>query len=742
MRLLNRLNRHPRIVLVVWATVVAVALPFATHQSDHLTLGGYEVPGSQSARVNATLGLDFPRISRANLAVLLWPRPGATSAAINVDIHRVEVALHHLSGVELTKQASEQARFAAGLVGPIIIPLQVTATEYRAPDSVQQLRTRLRIGDGTPGHVEVHLLGESALAAAVAQASRQQLAKAERIGLPVLLIVLLLIFGSLVAAALPLVLAAVALIVSGALIYFLSLATELSVFSVTTASMFGIGVAVDYSLIILARVRQELQAGRDLPQARAIARATAGRAVVFSGLTVVASLTAVWIVPIDALRSMAVGAMMVVAVSVLVSTTLLPSLMSTIGARRLSRRFRAQRRPGLFANFSWQRWTKAVVEHPVAAVVLVGGVLLVLCVPALRMRTNTDTLLQLSSKNETRIGFTEAQKEEGPGTLGPVVVTLHATGPTSQPRLHHWTVVLRRLAGEIHGVQEVGAIHIARDHVNSTFIVLPSDNPESRDAEHIVKSLRKSAPKILAGKSVTAAVGGAPASILDQAQTVASSMWKILAVLLATAFVILMFVFRSLLLPLKAIVMNLLSVGVAYGVLVTVFQWGWFDSLFHYHAPGGIYILVPPLVLAIVFGLSMDYEVFLLARIREHWLRTGDSTQAVADGLAASAGTISSAALILVCVFAVFVGTGLPIIKELGLGAAVAIGVDATLIRLILVPATMELLGRWNWWLPRPLELLVSMASATPIATADTREEDRSLTPPVPLLQDAHARRR
>jgi uncharacterized membrane protein YdfJ with MMPL/SSD domain len=716
MRLNARLNRHPRIVLVVWATVVAVALPFAARQSDHLTLGGYEVPGSQSARVNATLGRDFPRISRSNLAVLLWPRRGATVAAINKDISRVEVALQHLSGVELTSQAREQARFGAGLVGPIIIPLQVTATEYRAPDIVQQLRRRLKIGDEAPGHIEVHLLGESALAAAVAQTSRQQLVKAERIGFPILLLVLLVIFGSLAAAVLPLMLGAAALAVAGALIYFLSLAFELSVFSVNTASMFGIGVAVDYSLIVLARVRQELQAGRDLPHAREIALATSGRAVAFSGLTVVASLVAVWVVPVDALRSMAVGAMIVVAISVIVSTTLLPSLMSILGAQRLNRGFHVVRRPRLFARVTWQQWTKTVVGHPIASILLVGGVLLALCLPALSMRTNTGTLLQLDKKNETRLGFTEAEKEEGPGTLGPVVVTLQAQGSSAQPRLHYWTGILRNVARKIGGVQELGAIHITRDHASATFIVVPSGDPESPSAEHIVHSLRRSAPKILAGKGVSAAIGGAPASILDQAQTVAASMWKILAVLLATAFVILIFVFRSLLLPLKAIIMNLLSVGVAYGVLVAVFQWGWLDSLFHYHAPGGIYVLVPPLVLAIVFGLSMDYEVFLLARIREHWLRTGDSTQAVAEGLAASAGTISSAALILVCVFAVFVGTGLPIIKELGLGAAVAIGVDATLIRLILVPAAMELFGRWNWWLPRPLERLISTSDATPIA--------------------------
>ncbi len=711
-------------ILIGWVIVALAAWPLAAKQSDHLTLGGYEVPGSQSAKVNSTLGRDFPRVSRTDLGVLLWPRRGATEGALNMDIRRVEVALHDLSGVELTKQAREQARFATGLVGPIIIPLQVTATEYRAPDIVQRLRTRLRVGEGSPGHVEVHLLGESALAAAVAQTSRQQLTKAERIGLPVLLIVLLLIFGSLAAAALPLVLAAVALVISGALIYFLSCATELSVFSVNTASMFGIGVAVDYSLIVLARVRQELRAGRDLPDARAIARATAGKAVIFSGLTVVASLTAVWVVPVDALRSMAVGAMIVVAVSVAVSTLLLPSLMSIIGARRLSRRFLAERgRPRALARFSWQRWTKAVVGHPVAAIILIGGALLLFAVPALRMRTNTGTLLQLSSKNETRLGFTEAANEEGPGTLGPVIVTLHtAGGPGAQSRLEHWTGVFRQKATELHGVEEVSQSHFATDHAYSTFRVIPTGNPESPDAEHIVKMLRQAAPKLLGGTAVTAAIGGAPASILDQAQTVASSMWKILAVLLATAFVILMFVFRSLLIPLKAIVMNLISVGVAYGMLVVVFQWGWFDSLFHYHAPGGIYVLVPPLVLAIVFGLSMDYEVFLLARIREHWLRSGDSTQAVAEGLAASAGTISSAALILVCVFAVFVGTGLPIIKELGLGAAVAIGVDATLVRLILVPATMELLGRWNWWLPKPLERLVSLSHTTPVPTINAEK--------------------
>jgi RND superfamily putative drug exporter len=193
-------------------------------------------------------------------------------------------------------------------------------------------------------------------------------------------------------------------------------------------------------------------------------------------------------------------------------------------------------------------------------------------------------------------------------------------------------------------------------------------------------------------------------------------MWKVILAVLVLSFIILMVLLRSLLLPITAIVMNLLSVGAAYGVLVVVFQWGWFDSLFHYESRGYLETLTPSLILAIVFGLSMDYEVFLLTRIKERWLASGDSRAAVAEGLAASARTISSAALILVCVFSVFIATGVPSIKELGLGAAVAIGLDATLIRLILVPATMELLGDWNWWLPGPLTRLLPTRSAEVLA--------------------------
>jgi RND superfamily putative drug exporter len=226
---------------------------------------------------------------------------------------------------------------------------------------------------------------------------------------------------------------------------------------------------------------------------------------------------------------------------------------------------------------------------------------------------------------------------------------------------------------------------------------------------------------------VSVLVGGASASLLDDERRVATGLWKVILAVLCLAFVVLMVFLKSLLLPLKAIVMNLLSVGAAYGVLVIVFQWGWFDSIFNYHSPGHVDTLTPPLILAVVFGLSMDYEVFLLTRIRERWLLTGDSRKAVAEGLAESAKTISSAAFILVCVFAVFIGTGMPSVKEIGLGAAVAIAMDATLIRLVLVPATMELVGDWNWWLPDPLRRLLSpRATALPPQASTELSVERS----------------
>jgi RND superfamily putative drug exporter len=596
------------------------------------------------------------------------------------------------------------AAFAAELGEPVVLPLKVSVSEDQARNMVEVLRKRLGVGKHPANGVEMHLLGESALWAGLEETAKNQLTRAEMIGFPILFVVLLSIFGSLYAAFMPLAVGVVALVVTGAIVYCLSLILNLSLFTMDAASMLGIGVAIDYSLIVLARVRQELT-GANFDDARRTALTTSGIAVAVSGLTCIAALAGVLFVPIGALRSMALGAAIIIGVSVLAAITLLPAFITLLGRKRVSANIFARRQTLKAARqtrlrLSWDRWVNAVMNHPVVAIVTVGSLLLALCVPALSLRTDTGVLQQLDAKNETRIGFTKAAQLAGPGILGPAAVVLRSTHPAPSGYLTQQAGILRTIAQRLPNVRRLGPTEISRDHMYATFTVVPSIDPESPAAEQLVKRLRVALANALTGRRRAVAVGGASATQLDEVQKIASSMWKVLLAVLIISLVPLTVLLRSAILPCKAIVMNLLSVGAAYGALVIVFQWGWLDSLLNYRAPGHVDTLVPPLLLAIVFGLSTDYEVFLLSRIRERWLKSGDSRLAVAEGLAVSARTITGAAAVIVCVFAVFVGTGIPIIKEIGLGSSFAIGIDATLIRLVLVPAVMTLLGDRSWWLP------------------------------------------
>jgi uncharacterized membrane protein YdfJ with MMPL/SSD domain len=694
---------RPRIVLTVWLILIVAAAPLALRQSDHLTASGFAVPGSQSARVNAVLTREFPSANSAVLAVLLWPQHGATPDALLSRIERVRRAMVGVRGVTLPAQVRELAEFAAELGEPVVMPLKVAVSEDQARNVVKTLGPRLGIGQATSDKIEVHLLGESALWAGLEETAKSQLTKAEVIGFPILFLVLLGIFGSFEAALIPLFIGVVALVITGAIINLLSRVIPLSIFTIDAASMLGIGIAIDYSLILLARVRQELD-GREMPEARRIALATSGSAVAFSGATVIAALAAVLIVPLGALRSMGLGAAVIVAVSVIAATTLLPALVTLLGARRVSRNLLARGTGGRGdhderSHSAWDRWTAFVTRRPLVVAVIVGALVLALCIPVLSIKTDTGVLQQLAPKNPTRLGFSEAAQLAGPGVLGPVSVVTHERTPVPRSYLETRIGTLRQVAYRLPHVHTLGRTEVSRDGRYATFTVVPNVDPESATAERLVTMLRQSLPRYLTGTYMTA-VGGATATQLDEVHKIGASMWKIVLAVLAISFIPLTILLRSAVLPLKALAMNLLSVGAAYGVLVIVFQWGWLDSLLNYKAPGHIDTLVPPLLLTIALGLSTDYEVFLLSRIRERWLATGDAKRAVTEGLAASARTISGAAIIIVCVFAVFLATGIPIIKEIGLGAAVAIGVDATLIRLALVPATMTMLGEWSWWRP------------------------------------------
>ncbi len=718
-RLESFVDRHRRLVVAAWLLIVIAALPFASRQTEHLTGGGFDVPGSSSKAVVDGIDADFPR-SQPAMAAVLVARSDATQPQIAAAVSRLQDAARATGDAEVSSAAAGDARAALSSKGKAVVPI----IGHVSPDQMTDVAVDLR-DDIPPGEVQdgvtTYYTGQAAAWAGLQDLSREDLAKAEAAGFPIVALILLAVFGSFAAAALPLGLGFGSVIVTGALIFLISRQLEMSVFVTNMASMVGIGVAVDYSLFILARFREEVRSGRSAAEARARAMTTSGLAVVFSGVAVIISLASLWMVDNQALRSMALGAMIVVAISILTATTLLPALIRVLGYRveagglpwkvisffrHLARR---RRRPGSTApdrpDF-WHRWTERVMARPWLSVGAVSAVMLILAIPVLSMKTGTGALDQFPAGHDVRVGTELAAQIEG-GSTDRLQLLADFGGGSPRDRANESAIAsMNRDLAHDPGVDSVLAPQLAAH--SALLQAAPRGASDSDSSFALVDRVREEIlPGTALAKRAEVDVGGETARAADVRAQISGAMVRIVLFVLAFSFVVLMVMLRSLLLPLKAILMNLLSIGAAYGVLVVVFQWGWLDGLFGFQSIGTISTINPPLILAIVFGLSMDYEVFLLSRIREQYLRHGDNRRAVAEGLSSSARTISSAALIMTAVFSVFALTGVPSIKEIGLGTAVAIALDATRVRLILGPAAMQLMGRWNWWLPSWMDRLV-----------------------------------
>jgi RND superfamily putative drug exporter len=713
-------RRHRVVVALAWLALLIAALPFAARQTEHLTSGGFGVPGSGSESVERGLSA-FDGAQREQLAAVVARKPGVSDAEVRAGIDQVKEAAAKVDHVSLSDADAEAAAQKVARAPITVVPLEVSADQDDATNAAVDLRDELGVGDESSGSVELHLVGQQALWAGMQDLSKHDLEQAERAGFPIVALILLAVFGSLAAAALPLALGFASVAITGAAIFFLSQQADMSVFVTNIASMIGIGVAVDYSLFVLARYRQEIATGVDRETARRTAMRTSGVAVAFSGVTVIVALAGLFLVDSTTIRSMAIGAIVVVAISILAAITLLPALMSLLGrraysrsriaiiggllvrARRSMRRRAGSTHPDRAKRPFWESWTARVMRRPWIAAVLSAAALLALAIPALSLEFGDGALRQFPEGNETRVGAELAAKANGAGAAGPTLVLARldegVAGDARNARAADRFVAAAKRDPE---TASVAGPRSARDGRSVLISVTPRHDPESKEARALVSRLRADAGPLEEVARVD--MGGATAQLEDFKDLVSGSMWKILLFVMAFSYLVLLVLLRSVLLPLKAVLMNLLSVAAAYGVLVAVFQYGWFDGFLGFESLGYINALTPPFLLAIVFGLSMDYEVFLLTRIRERYDATGDTTRAVSEGLAASARTISSAALIMVSVFAIFAFTGVPSVKEIGLGLAVAIALDATLVRLVLVPATMRIMGRWNWWLPRPLE--------------------------------------
>ena len=714
----------------VWIVALLVGAALASQQTKHLTGGGFNDPASQSAAVQRELA-KFPQAGSATLALVLVPRHDAGPTDLRHAIARTVRAARGQADVRV-----DVASYRAALQGaaarpaqPVVIALRITrGGDDRGTDVAQHLRTTFDLTNAHPGHVQgarvdVHLAGQGALWAAVQRDSQESVKVAEIRALPLIAIVLLGAFGSLAATLLPLTLGGAAVILSGALVFLLSLVTQTSVFVTNVVTMLGLGVAVDYSLFILVRYREEIAGGAPPQRAIASALSTSGVAVAFSGITVIAALAGMFFIDSTALRSIAAGAMLVVLAAVVAACTLLPVLIGVLGRRahELGRLASArERRAQATGTGFWARWSAVVMRRPVVSVTAAAALMLTLAIPALDMHVENAGLRQVSDHDPFRAGAQSAAAIAGKGALGPAQIVVRATGARTavgaQPVARVRAVVARDPA-----VRQVSPPQLSRDRSAALLAVVLRVDPTSEAARSAVVRLRANLPAA-AGAAATVRVGGTTAAVRDFDHLVNSSLWKIALFVCALSFVVLVPLLRSIVLPLKAVVLTMLSVLAAYGVIVAVFQWGWLSFLGLSDAPY-VDTITPPLVLVIAFGLSMDYEVFMLSRIRERYEATGDTRRAVAEALTSTGRTITSAALIMVLVFLAFVSAGLPTIQRLGVGLATAVALDATVVRLILVPAAMVLLDKWNWWLPRPLSRLQRVPAPTLGATPELSRE-------------------
>jgi RND superfamily putative drug exporter len=532
----------------------------------------------------------------------------------------------------------------------------------------------------------------------------------EGIGILAAIIIMLLAFGSVVAMGLPIITALFGIAIAFATLDLLSQVITTPTFAPEMMAMIGLGVGIDYALFIVTRYRQGLAEGRTPRDATALSLATSGRSVVFAGTTVILSLLGLFILQLPFMRGLAVGAIAAVLLVMLAAITLLPAMLGFSG-----RAIDNLHVPGLLQNAAepshgfWYRWSRTVQRHPILA----GGAalvcLLALIVPFFSMRLAFTDAGNDPTSTTTRQAYDALATGFGPGFNGPLI--LAASVPDGQRGV---VESLQSKVAATPGVAFVTPAQFSASGHDAVIIAYPTTSPQAAQTETLVHTLRDEAiPGATAGSGVTAYVGGETAGSVDASSYLSSRLVWVIAVVLLLAFLLLMAVFRSVAIPVKAVVVNMLSVGAAYGVIVAVFQWGWLGGAIGIGATGPIDPWIPLMMFTILFGLSMDYEVFLLSRIREEWRRTGDNSTAVADGLAKTARVITAAAAIMICVFGSFViGDPLHVLKVFGLGLAAAILIDATLVRMVLVPSVMELLGRANWWMPARLDRIVPRLGA------------------------------
>jgi len=542
--------------------------------------------------------------------------------------------------------------------------------------------------------------------------SRPSTESSEAVGLAAAVIILLLAFGTATAMALPIITAVLGLLTTLALITAVGHVSAVPTVAPTLATMIGLGVGIDYALFIVTKHKLQLAHGVEMEESIARATATSGGAVVFAGVTVVIALCSLFVAGIPLVSTLGYTAAIAVAVSVVAAMTLLPALLAALGEDINSLRLHIGRtHPDDQQPHGWARMARAVGSRPWPYLVASTILLLVLAFPLVHLRLGQSDQSVLPSSTTSRQAYDTITRGFGSGSNGPLLVAVRfgtpakAAQPGGDPSTDPRLAALQSAIGKTAGVKSVAPATVDPSGTGAVFSAIATTAPSASQTEDLVNHLRDTViPNALAGTDLTAYVGGQTAGYIDLAEKIGAKLPLMIAIVVILSFIVLMFAFRSVVIPVKAAVMNLLSVGAAYGVVTFVFQEGHGVGLVGLPHAIPIVSFAPLLMFAILFGLSMDYEVFLVSQIQERYHATDDAREAVVEGLAATGRVITSAALVMVFVFSSFVLNGDPVVKEFGIGLAVAIALDATVVRCLLVPAVMELLDRRSWWLPAWLD--------------------------------------
>jgi uncharacterized membrane protein YdfJ with MMPL/SSD domain len=737
--------RHRRVVFILAIVMAAGAGTLATDVSKHLTTGGWLDPNSESSQVSSRLEQDFGGGRTAYIALFRStdPNADATSAAFQDAIATAlapTLKQAHVTGV--TGYAETQdTRFISTKGDAAYVLINLDMTEDQSVEAVDAIKASL----APPAGYSVALTGFGPIQQDAARISEQDLTRAETVSLPIAALVLILVFGSLVAGSMPLLVAGVAIPSALGIVDVVAQQTQMSIYVVNIATMLGLALAIDYSLFITSRFREELARGRTVEQAVERAVGTAGKAVMFSGIAVAIGLSGLLWFKATALSSIGLGGSIVVLSSVLFSLTFLPAALGMLGPRvnalsvdGLLRRLGLRRGDRGQRRSRWEAVAHAVMRRPFAVLIPVLAVLFVLGSPFFRLAQGVPDATVYPAGTPSRDAWVALTTEFRQGETTPIIALVKPTDgdPVSATSISAVMAYADRLVA-LDGIDRVEGpfsltnpgtgLPMTADELAQVFAA-PAGSlpPELADgvarlrAAYIragtvrldaISPLKSTEP---AGTTLVTAVraidhgtgidavqiGGGAAIGEDFLASQADRMpWAIGTTLLASA-IILFFLFGSLAIPIKAVAMTLLSLSASFGALVWIFQEGNLHELLRFQPLGYTIAGNPVIMFAVLLGLSMDYEVLLLSRIQEAYRRTGDNAAAVAEGLARTAGVITGAALIMVTVFSAFALADTITIKSIGVGMAIAVAIDATIVRVLLVPATMRLLGRWNWWAP------------------------------------------